>query len=102
MFDRGAWLGRVVLNTGHLPWSSGQPVRTYNPHAQSPFFGLWYAFTPDGDIIDSGRVGPFPTVEDAVRAARMEAMGAGVLEIGRDGLIRVVDKTGYSVGPIGE
>ncbi len=102
IFDRGAWLGMATLVTGHSEFHGTGPIRTYNPFAQAPFFGLWYAFSPDGDMIDSGRVGPFPTVEAAVQAARTEAAGAGVLEIGRDGWIRVVDKTGYSVGPVSE
>jgi len=100
MFYRGAWLGRVVLNTGHLHWGADQPVRTYNPHAEPPFFGLWYALSPDGNVVDSGRVGPFHTVAAAVEAASREAFDAGVTQIGQDGWIRVLDRTGYSVGPV--
>lgn len=100
MLERGAWLGRVVLNTGHLPFGSGQQVRTYNPHAEPPFFGLWYALAPDGNVVDSGRVGPFRTVGEAVEAASMKASDAGVTQIGEDGWIRVLDRTGYSVGPV--
>lgn len=101
-FDKGAWLGMATLVTGHFGFHAEGPIRTYSPYAVPPFFGQWYAINPDGEVVDRGRVGPFSTVDQAVQAAQVEAALAGVQEIGVDGLIKVLDSTGYSVGPISE
>jgi len=95
MFDRGAWLGQTPLILGPSSWGAGM-VRSV-PVRMPPYFGLWTAITPDGDVIDSGRVGPFMTVDQAIRAASAEAHDAAVQKIGMDGHVQVVDGTGAVV-----
>jgi hypothetical protein len=100
MFDKGAWLGQAALIFGPSSWGAGM-LNNQIPLVVPPFFAEWQAITPDGDVIDSGRVGPFSTVDAAVQAARADAAKAGVLQIGTDGFITVMDSRGSRVGPTG-
>ncbi len=50
--------------------------------------------------VDSGRVGPYDTVEEALIAAVEEAVRHGAKEIPLDGFAQVADDQGEPVGAI--
>jgi hypothetical protein len=49
---------------------------------------------------ESGRVGPYDTVEEAFNAAVAAAVDAGATALPTDGFAQVVDSRGRAVGPV--
>lgn len=100
MFQRGAWLGQVPLILGPSSWAAIKPPLTYDAVGVPPYWGEWGIPDPDGRIIDSGRVGPFSTIEEAFREAAKAAAAAGARRMPLDGYAQVKDSRGVGVGPI--
>jgi len=69
------------------------------PEALS-YYGEWGVVDQDGQIVDSGRVGPFNTIDDAFAAAVQAAHDHGAEELPTDGFAQVKDSQGRTVGPI--
>jgi len=98
MFNRRAFLGQVPLVLGPSSWGQGMvapgPVPT--PAVQT-YYGEWGVVDESGQIIDSGRVGPFYTIDEAFHAAEVEALDHGAEKLPADGFAQVKDSRGRTV-----
>lgn len=101
--NRNAFLGQVPLVLGPSSWGYGMnlPAPTvlpaYNPAGTPPYFGEWGVVGEGGEIIDSGSVGPFDTIDEAFSAAADAAHAAGAELLPRDGFAEVKNSTGRTV-----
>lgn len=98
MLERRAFLGQVPLILGPGSWGFGGIPIAVQPIP--PFYGEWGYMNPDGDILDSGQVGPFGTAGEASQAAAAEARKHGVMNMPLDGFARVKDSRGRPVGTV--
>lgn len=104
MLERKAFLGQVPLVLGPSSWGYGMTLPVPSRFQQSapvpPYYGEWGVVGEGGVIIDSGRVGPFDTTDEAFSAAADAAIEHGATELPTDGFAQVKDSRGRGVGPI--
>lgn len=101
MFQRPAFLGQVPLVLGPSSWGAGAVVPGPVPGPTAPaYYGEWGVVDEDGMIVDSGRVGPFHSIDEAFSAAAKAAHDHGATELPTDGFAQVKDSYGRTVGPI--
>jgi hypothetical protein len=93
----GPWLGQVPLVLGPSSWGAGVPLVGL---AIPPYYGEWGVVSPDGVILNSGRVGPYSTVNEAFAAAAAAAVKHGATALPTDGFAQVKDSQGNLVGPV--
>lgn len=101
MFQRPAFLGQVPLVLGPSSWGQGMvaPGPIPAPVAQT-YYGEWGVVDEDGMIVDSGRVGPFYSIDEAFSAAAQAAHDHGAEALPTNGFAQVKDSYGRTVGPI--
>lgn len=105
MFRRRAFLGQVPIVLGPSSWGQGMVAPGQIPPNPAegipPYYGEWGVIDEkSGALIDSGRVGPFSTTDEAFGAAAHAASEHGATALPMDGFAQVKDSTGKSVGPI--
>lgn len=102
MFRNGPWLGQVPLILGPSSWGAGMiPTAPPVVAPRPPFYGEWGVVDQStGRYIDSGRVGPYDTIDEAFNAAASAASDAGAKKMPLDGFAQVKDSNGQPVGPI--
>jgi hypothetical protein len=99
-FERPIRLGQVPLVLGPSSWQGPgvtplyAPPAVHTPVSVPPYYGEW------GAMGESGRVGPYDTVEEAFNAAVAAAVDAGATALPTDGFAQVVDSRGRAVGPV--
>jgi hypothetical protein len=103
--SKSPWLGQVPLVLGPSSWGVGMmpatPPPVYDPQGIQPYWGEWGVVDETtGKYIDSGRVGPFESSDEAFQAAAEEASRHGARRMPLDGFAQVKDSRGQSVGPI--
>lgn len=105
--SRSPWQGSPFLGQGALilgpsSWGAGMlRLPAYQePVATPPFWGEWGTVNPDGELMDSGREGPFETIEEAFNAATTAASNHGATKMPLDGFAQAKDSRGVSVGPM--
>jgi hypothetical protein len=102
----GPFLGQMPLVLGPSSWGAGMipagppAPRFLEPAPAPPYWGEWGVHVGGGVIGDSGRVGPFDTIEEAFAAAAEAAVEHGATELPTDGYAQVKDSRGNAVGPI--
>lgn len=95
------FLGQVPLILGPSSWGAGGvPIPAYDPVGTPPYFGEWGVHVGGGIIGESGRVGPFDSIDEAFQAAAHEAVTHGATELPTNGYAQVRDSRGRGVGPI--
>lgn len=98
------FLGQVPLVLGPSSWGSGIPTPPpvfIQPEEVPPYYGEWAVVDEEtGKYTDGGRVGPYPTSEEAFSAATKAAGNAGAKKMPLDGFAQVKDSRGTPVGPI--
>lgn len=111
-----SWLGQVPLVLGPSSWGAGAGVSQaspqaveweegrgyvpYDPIGTPPYWGEWGVVGEGGVIKDSGKVGPFDTIDEAFSAAADAAVEHGATALPGDGWAQVKDSRGKSKGPI--
>ena len=102
MKNRDAFLGQVPLVLGPSSWTGDFTQRSPLPAPRGgpPYYGEWGFVPQDGGAGDSGRVGPFNTIDEAFNAAVSAAVAAGAQQIPLDGFAQVKDSFGRTVGPV--
>jgi hypothetical protein len=75
-------------------------AKVYSFEGDPPYWGEWGYVNADGEILDSGRVGPFDTIDEAFGAAAEAASEHGATALPGDGWAQVKDSEGKGVGPI--
>lgn len=105
-----AGLGQVPLVLGPSSWMGPAvplvpvapprgPMIVHDPLGVPPYYGEW-GVVANGVTIESGRVGPYTTIEEAFEAATETAAAAGVTSMPFDGYAQVTDSRGMPVGPV--
>ena len=94
------WLGQVALILGPSSWGAGMRPVYRAPVEEPPYFGEWGTVDEDMKPVESGRVGPFDTSDEAFTAASKAASEHGAKRMPLDGFAQVVDSTGRAVGPV--
>lgn len=96
------WLGQVPLILGPSSWGAGGIPIVVMPEGIPPFWGEWGVVDvgSGGYMKDTGRVGPFATIDEAFSAAVKAAVAHGATGLPTDGWAQVKDSQGRSVGPI--
>lgn len=102
MFGRGAWLGQVPLILGPSSWGAGGIPLVVASEGIPPYWGEWGVVDvgSGGYMKDTGRVGPFATIEEAFSAAAQAAVDHGATGLPTDGWAQVKDSRGQPVGPV--
>lgn len=103
VFGQRAFLGQVPLVLGPSSWGQGMvfPAPLPPPPAQGPYYGEWGVVDEEtGEIVDSGRLGPYNTIDEAFDAAVQAATEAGAESLPSGGFAQVKDSMGRTVGPI--
>jgi hypothetical protein len=105
MFGRGAWLGQVPLILGPSSWGAGELLVRASQYPLAgipPYWGEWGVVDvgSGGYMKDTGRVGPFATIDEAFHAAAEAAVAHGATGLPTDGWAQVKDSRGHGVGPV--
>lgn len=100
--DQRPRLGQVPLILGPSSWRGGflPPATVRSAPIKPPFYGEWGVVGAGGVVLDSGKVGPFDTIEEAFSAAGVAAAEHGATALPGNGWAQVVDSNGRAVGPV--
>lgn len=100
---RSPWLRQVPLVLGPSSWG-GMPLKgaPFGYEGVPPYFGQWGVVDKGsgGYMKSSGQVGPYPTIDEAFKAAGEAAHEHGAELLPTDGFAQVVDSRGQPVGPV--